>query len=178
MVKKIKEMLKMLPDNKEWGNWRWLRTMEKSTSRVLNEMLVKLFNKIMGAEEKAIITEEYKDITNNDMHIIEAIGIEEPRRMSDIAKRLNVTMGTLTTNMNSLEDKDYIVRERSTTDKRVVLVVLTPKGKKAFYHHRGFHRNMIKALVKDLDEDEMKIMIKCLLHLNEFFEGYENRQSQ
>lgn len=106
--------------------------MEKSTNRVLNEMLVKLFNKIMDAEEKAVITEEYKDITNNDMHIIEAIGIEEPRRMSDIAKRLNVTMGTLTTNMNSLEDKNYIVRERSATDKRVVLVVLTPKGKKHF----------------------------------------------
>ena len=51
-------------------------TIEKKTSRVLNEMLVKLFNNIMDAEEKAIITEEYKDITNNDMHIIEAIGIE------------------------------------------------------------------------------------------------------
>ena len=153
-------------------------TIEKTTSRVLNEMLVKLFNNIMDAEEKAIITEEYKDITNNDMHIIEAIGIEEPRRMSDIAKRLNVTMGTLTTNMHSLEEKGYIIRERSKTDKRVVLVVLTPKGKKAFCHHRGFHRNMIKAIVRGLDEDEMKVMIKCLLNLNEFFEKYENGQFQ
>lgn len=153
-------------------------TIEKTTSRVLNEMLVKLFNNIMDAEEKAIITEEYKDITNNDMHIIEAIGIEEPRRMSDIAKRLNVTMGTLTTNMNSLEEKGYIIRERSKTDKRVVLVVLTLKGKKAFCHHRGFHRNMIKAIVRGLDEDEMKVMIKCLLNLNEFFEKYENGQFQ
>lgn len=153
-------------------------TIEKTTSRVLNEMLVKLFNNIMDAEEKAIITEEYKDITNNDMHIIEAIGIEEPRRMSDIAKRLNVTMGTLTTNMNSLEEKGYIIRERSKTDKRVVLIVLTPKGKKAFCHHRGFHRNMIKAIVRGLDEDEMKVMIKCLLNLNEFFEKYENGQFQ
>ena len=106
--------------------------MEKSTSRVLNEMLVRLFNKIMDAEEKAVITEEYKDITNNDMHIIEAIGIEEPRRMSDIAKRLNVTMGTLTTNMNSLEDKGYIVRERSTTDKRVVWWCSHQKERKHF----------------------------------------------
>ena len=38
-------------------------TIEKTTSRVLNEMLVKLFNNIMDAEEKAIITEEYKDIS-------------------------------------------------------------------------------------------------------------------
>lgn len=150
--------------------------MEKSTRRILNETLVKLFNNVMSIEEKAVITEEYKDITNNDMHIIEAIGIEEPRRMSDIAKRLDVTMGTLTTNMNSLEDKGYIIRERSTADKRVVLVILTSKGKKAFYHHRGFHQNMIKAIMKGLDEDEMKVMIKCLLNLNKFFEKYEKGQ--
>ena len=111
------------------------------------------------------------------MHIIEAIGIEEPRRMSDIAKRLNVTMGTLTTNMNSLEEKGYIIRERSKTDKRVVLVVLTPKGKKAFCHHRGFHRNMIKAIVRGLDEDEMKVMIKCLLNLNEFLRNMRTGSS-
>lgn len=146
--------------------------MEKATRRALNETLVQLFNDVMNIEEKAVITEEFKDITNNDMHIIEAIGIEEPRRMSDIAKRLGVTMGTLTTNMNSLEDKGYIVRERSSADKRVVLVVLTPKGKRAFYHHRGFHQNMIKSVVKGLDEDEMKVMIKCLMNLNEFFKQY------
>ena len=141
-------------------------------------MLVILFNNVMDTEAKAIITEEFKDITNNDMHIIEAVGIEEPRRMSEIAKRLGVTVGTLTTNMNSLEDKGYIVRERSKTDKRVVLVVLTPKGKKAYYHHRDFHKDMIKAIVNGLDEEEMKVMIKCLLNLGNFFKKREGKKEQ
>ena len=141
-------------------------------------MLVILFNNVMDTEAKAIITEEFKDITNNDMHIIEAVGIEEPRRMSEIAKRLGVTVGTLTTNMNSLEDKGYIVRERSKTDKRVVLAVLTPKGKKAYYHHRDFHKDMIKAIVNGLDEEEMKVMIKCLLNLGNFFKKLEGKKEQ
>ena len=141
-------------------------------------MLVILLNNVMDTEAKAIITEEFKDITNNDMHIIEAVGIEEPRRMSEIAKRLGVTVGTLTTNMNSLEDKGYIVRERSKTDKRVVLVVLTPKGKKAYYHHRDFHKDMIKAIVNGLDEEEMKVMIKCLLNLVNFFKKLEGKKEQ
>lgn len=145
--------------------------MEKSTNRTLNEMLVRLFNNVMDTEEKAIITDEFSDITNNDMHIIEAVGVEDPHRMSDIAKRLSVTIGTLTTNMNNLEEKGYIVRRRSNEDKRVVLVVLTSKGKKAFYHHRDFHKNMIKSVVKDLDEEEMRVMIKCLMNLGEFFSG-------
>ncbi|MCM1184459.1 MAG: MarR family transcriptional regulator [Roseburia sp.] len=155
-----------------------IKRMEKSTNKTLNEMLVKLFNNVMDIEEKAVITETFKDITNNDMHIIEAIGVDTdaPNSMSVIAKKLSVTVGTLTTNMNSLENKGYIVRERSRTDKRVVLVFLTEKGRKAFFHHRDFHKNMIKAIVKDLDEEEMKVMIKCLLNLNDFFNKLENEQ--
>ena len=38
----------------------------------INDILVNLFNEILKLEEEAIITDEFKDITNNDMHIIEA----------------------------------------------------------------------------------------------------------
>ena len=130
--------------------------------RSLNEMLVKLFNHVMDMEGRAVITEEFKDITNNDMHIIEAIGIEAPRNMSVIAQKLNVTVSTLTINMNGLEKKGYICRERSQKDKRVVYVTLTDKGRKAFYHHRDFHKKMIKAIVKDLSEQEMETLTASL----------------
>ena len=139
--------------------------------KIINDVLVHLFNEILQLEEEAIITEEYKDITNNDMHIIEAIGIEEPQKMSAIAKRLSVTVGTLTTNMNSLDEKGYIKRERSLIDKRVVLVSLTDKGRKAFFHHRDFHKHMIQAVVKDLDEDETKVLIKCLRNISSFLDS-------
>lgn len=144
--------------------------MEKGTNRTLNELLVHLLNNVMDIEAEAVITEEFKDISNNDMHIIEAIGIDEPRKMSSIAKSLSITVGTLTTNMNNLEDKGYISRERSKTDKRVVLVRLTEKGRKAFFHHRDFHRQMIRSVVKDLEEDEMKVLITCLQKLTRFFD--------
>ncbi|MCI6552734.1 MAG: MarR family transcriptional regulator [Lachnospiraceae bacterium] len=144
--------------------------MEQRTNRLLSELLINLFTNVMDAEAKAVITEEFKDITNNDLHIMEAIGIEEPRKMSDIARKLNVTAGTLTTNINSLEDKGYIVRERSTQDKRVVCVILTEKGRKAFFHHRDYHKRMIRTIVKDLKEDEKEVLIRCLRTLNHFLE--------
>ena len=147
--------------------------MAQNRKRSLNEMLVNLFNHVMDMEGDAVITEEFKDITNNDMHIIEAIGIETPRNMSVIAQKLHVTVSTLTINMNGLEKKGYICRERSQKDKRVVYVTLTDKGKKAFYHHRDFHKKMIKAIVKDLSEQEMEILYRCLENLNSFFEPKE-----
>ena len=52
-----------------------------------------------------MITEEFKDLTNNDMHIIEAIGLGTGNNMSTIAKKLGITVGSLTTSMNSLVNK-------------------------------------------------------------------------
>lgn len=144
--------------------------MAQVTKRSLNELLVNLFNHVMDLEGRAVITEEFRDITNNDMHIIEAIGVDEPRNMSVIAHRLSVTVSTLTTNMNGLEKKGYIRRERSSEDKRVVYVILTEQGRKAFYHHRDFHKKMIRAIVRDLSEEEMEILYRCLVNLNGFLE--------
>ncbi|MCD7836753.1 MAG: MarR family transcriptional regulator [Lachnospiraceae bacterium] len=144
--------------------------MSREDNRKLNELLVYLFNRVMDTEAKAVITEEYKDITNNDMHIIDAIGIGEPGSMSAIARQLSVTVGTLTVNMNSLEKKGYIKRERSAEDKRVVLVTLTEKGRRAFFHHRDFHWAMIRSAVKGLNEEEMKVLISCLQKLSNFFD--------
>lgn len=144
--------------------------MVRNTKRSLNELLVNLFDHVMDMEATAVLTEEYKDISNNDLHIIEAVGVQEPRNMSMIAGRLNVTVSTLTTNMNGLEKKGYIRRERGQEDKRVVYATLTEKGRKAFYHHRDFHKKMIRAIVSDLKEDETEILYRCLMNLNRFLE--------
>lgn len=152
--------------------------MDRKVTNMLNEVLVNIFNNLMTIEEKAVITEEFKDITNNDMHVLEAVGIEEPRSVSVIAKRLSVTAGTLNVSMNSLEKKGYIVRERSQKDKRVVLATLTEKGRKAFFHHRDFHKRMIHAIVRGLEDEEMKALHKCLNRLMAFFEENAEKNSQ
>lgn len=138
----------------------------------INEVLVKLFNEIMDIEEKAIITEEFKDISNNDMHIIEAIGKEEPKNMSAIAKRLSVTVGTLTIAINNLVKKGYVNRVRSEEDRRVVLISLSEKGNKAFDHHKRFHEEMVEATLRDLDAEESKVLVRALQNLSNFFKEY------
>jgi len=139
----------------------------------LNAVLVNLFNEILHIEEKAIITKEFEDISNNDMHIIDAIGIAKPQMVSEVARRMSVTQGTVNVAMNALERKGYINRNRSDADRRVVLVSLTEKGTKAYHHHRDFHKNMMRAIVRDLSEEEKQALHHCLVHLEEFFRKIE-----
>ena len=145
---------------------------EMDSYDTFNHILVSLFNEIMDIEEKAIITESFQDITNNDMHVIEAIGIGTPKNMSAIAKQLHVTTGTLTISMNSLVKKGYVKRERSERDRRVVYIMLTAKGKLAYRHHAEFHRKMTEALVEGLDPEETKLLVRALTNLKNFFENY------
>ncbi len=141
----------------------------------INEVLVKLFRDIMDIEEKAIITENFKDITNNDMHVIEAIGVNGGRNMSSVAKDLAVTVGTLTIAINNLVKKGYVERVRSEKDRRVVLVSLTDKGYLAFNHHKQFHEEMIQAVIKDMSPDQTEILVQALSNLVGFFRNYPNR---
>ena len=135
----------------------------------LNELLVKLFKDILEIEAKSLITEEFKDITYNDMHIIEAVGVDEPRNMKTVAKLMSVTTGSLTKAMDALCDKGYVVRERSTKDKRVIKLRLTDKGKSAYYHHEQFHRQMIKNIASEMTEQETEILIYALAKLVDYF---------
>ena len=79
----------------------------------MNEFLLGIFQHVVEIESQVIITSEFKDISNNDMHIIEKIGLDEPKSMSTVAKALSVTTGTLTIAMNALVKKGYVERVRS-----------------------------------------------------------------
>ena len=70
--------------------------MEKEPDRTLNTLLVTLFREIMDIEQNVLISGEFVDITINDMHVIEAIGMGEPRNSSVFEKKLSVTIGTIT----------------------------------------------------------------------------------
>lgn len=135
----------------------------------LNSILVTLFNDILSIEEKALITEEFKDISVTDMHIIEAIGITHPKTMTVISKSLGVTMGTLTVGINGLVKKGYVVRERGEKDRRVVYASLTLKGHRAYQHHMQFHKNMIDSITHDLTPEEAAVLTKTFIKVEDFF---------
>ena len=143
------------------------------TYDTLNDVLVNLFRDINSIEEKAIASQEYQDLTNNDMHVIEAVGIKEPRNMTSVANTLGITVGTLTISINGLVKKGYVHRVRSDADRRVVLVSLTEKGEKAYHHHEKFHEDMIQSLLKDLSEEETKTLVSALTNLRDFFQNYK-----
>ena len=56
--------------------------------KALNDVLVRLFNRILAIEEEAITKASALGLTMSEIHVIEAIGTDEPRSMSEVASDL------------------------------------------------------------------------------------------
>lgn len=143
------------------------------THQTLNNEMIQLFRDIVNLEEHAIVMTKYQDITNNDMRVIQAIGIQERKNMSSIAKELSVTVGTLTIAMNSLVKKGYVVRERGVEDRRVVYIALSDKGRIAYARHEQFHQDMMEDALRNLSMEERECLSGALKKLNHWFDEFQ-----
>ncbi len=151
----------------------WADGENMEANKTLNTLFVTLFRSIMSIEQKALISGEFKEITIKDLHVIQAIECGAPRPSSVVQKRLSVTMGTLTKSIDRLSRTGYVLRERSEEDKRLVLLSLTEKGKRAYAHHMKFHEEMIQAAMGQFNKQEEGILIHSLQGLVDYFNSHK-----
>ena len=135
---------------------------------LINSALVSVFNDILTIEESELKKSQFDDISIKEMHTIEAIGLHNERTSSEVAKRLSVTVGTLTVAINNLEKKGYVERVRCESDRRVVRLKLTNRGRLFYRVHSHFHKKMVEAALNDMNEDEKHALIKGLGNLHNF----------
>ena len=140
-----------------------------SNHQTVNEILVRLFANVLDIEEKCLKTGDFSDLSITEIHVIDNIGINRERTMSDTARDLRITSGTLTTAVDNLIKKGYVVRERSVEDRRVVKIRLTEKGTAAYFAHENFHKDLVVSALQDLNKEEEELLIKVLTNIDVFF---------
>lgn len=135
----------------------------------INEILVRLFADILDIEEKCLCRGEFSNLSITEIHIIDNIGVDKERNMSNTAKDLKITSGTLTTAIDNLIKKGYVERRRSNSDRRVVMIKLTDIGVEAYKSHENFHIDLVAGAVWGLNVDEEEVLIKILSNIDMFF---------
>lgn len=151
----------------------------KKNEEILNSLFVEVFNDILLIEQKTLRTGILSDLSVTEIHTIEAIGYKTSRTMSEVASDLNITVGTLTTAVNKLIKKEYVSRKRIESDRRVVLIELTKKGRLAHRLHERFHRQMVNETLNSMTEDEAMALGKALFNMTTFFkEKYLNNSKE
>ena len=136
--------------------------------KIINELLVELFNDILNIEKESLKNSHFSDLSITEMHVLDAIGLAD-RTMTEVASQIGVTVGTLTTSINRLVKKEYVLRERSETDRRYVQIKLSKKGKLAYRVHEAFHEKMVRTMTDRLSSEDNEVLIASMKRLTQFF---------
>ncbi len=141
-----------------------------AAKKVINELLVEVFNHILSIEGSKLRERGVK-ISMNEMHVLEAVQKTADPAMSNIARRLRVTVGTLTTSVNRLVEKGYATRKREEEDKRKVMISLTDKAFTVLKIHEEFHEEMLSAVFEDMNLEQDEVLLQSLENLSEYFKN-------
>lgn len=145
----------------------------------LNEFLVGVFRDILRIEERTLTSGEYSGLSMREMHVIESVCSANrsgrSNRITDVAQEQGVTPGTLTVAVNSLVRKGYMVRRQDEKDRRIVRLYATERGEAADAFHGRFHRDMVRAVTRRLNEEELNVLVRALEAIRAYFEE-KNRE--
>ena len=95
--------------------------------------------------------------------------------MGNIARKLRVTTGTLTTAIDRLVSKNHVIRYNDENDRRKVYIRLTEKARKVLVLHDEFHNEMIDNILNDLKIERDETLIRALENLSNYFKNKYNK---
>lgn len=138
----------------------------------INEALIRAYNGILWIEENELKKSQFKDLTIKEMHAIDVISMYNHQTVSQIARQLHVSPGTMTATTDRLVRKGYAQRFRDEEDRRVIRIGLTHKGRVLYRAHRAFHNMMVDGFLKDMDDEELKVVHKAMQNLEDFLQEH------
>lgn len=148
----------------------------ENIAELINRFLVTNFNYILRWEERVLSSGMEGQLSVSEYHVIEAIAETETlgnSTMSEVAQRLGITVGTLTTAVKTLEKKGFVLRQKGDADRRTVWLMLSPTGKQADALHTGFHRRMVGGIMDCLDSQQLLSLVSALEVLGDWFASAE-----
>ena len=88
-----------------------------------------------------------------------------------LAERAGVTPATVTGMLDILEEQGVVTRERSASDRRVVIARLTPEGRRLRDRRRAEVRGVFEDALANLDPADLAAAHRVLRRLADVLEG-------
>ncbi|NUC19152.1 MarR family transcriptional regulator [Bacillus mycoides] len=95
----------------------------------------------------------------NEFIVLRILNRTNKEMVSRVANELNVSNSHITAVTEKLINKGFVTRSRSTSDRRVVYLEITEKGKDLVAKMEGEKKKYLQERFSALSEDEMDIMI-------------------
>lgn len=138
--------------------------------KALENLFSQTISKLNSLEIQLLKQNQISDLTINEIHIIQNIGTNLKKTMSEISRNLEITPGALTPSVDRLVKKGYVSRRHSETDRRIVIVELTSRGELVFKLFNSIHSEITQQILSFLTIEEGIILTKTMEKFNQYLD--------
>lgn len=110
-------------------------------------------------------------VSEKELFILVFVGQNQRVSMSELASTLEVPLSTLTSIVDKLVEKKYLLRGHSEEDRRVVHVALAAKGKESYKAFLRQKKLMAEHVLAQLNEKEQNSMLQSIDNLAASIDG-------
>lgn len=129
----------------------------------INRLIYAMFNLMLGLKKGvAHCCSMCGNLSEKELTIISYVGQKQNVKMSEIAENLDAPLSTLTSIVDKLVEKKYLLRYHSSEDRRVVLVTLASNGKDTYSTFIAQKQDMAKKILKEFKTQDQENLIKFL----------------
>lgn len=136
----------------------------------IGDLLLSVIRNFVEHDTKARYFGTDTKLNHSEIHMIQFIKEQKERlHISAIARKLGITKGAVSQTIKRLEKKGFVLKEVDTENKSRLLIRLTPKGEKAHYYHKKYHRQLdsiILDVLKNTDDENIMFLNNFLWQLD------------
>lgn len=146
----------------------------KNMEDELEAYIQDLWNTIMRIMRKlrsSTLTEEDIELSPPQGLMLMELSRSGPLSMSELSQRLEVNQGVATRMVDRLLEKGLLERQRSSDDRRVVMVSASEKGTKITLRLEEENQDMMKELLQPVSREEREVLLALV-------KGIEQRLEQ
>lgn len=100
-------------------------------------------------------------VSFTEVGVLRAVS-SEPQRITDLALAERVTQPAITSTVNRLAERGWVVREADPADRRVVRVTLTPAGHEALERLQAEYRELLQDGVSALAPEDIATLARAV----------------
>ena len=128
----------------------------------------------MSAAERRLRSRDHAqpgELTHAQIRSIAALGREREMTVGELARSAELKPATVTVLLDHLEEAGIVERHRSTEDRRVCHVSLTPKGWEILERKLAAWQRLWEERLHDVSDDDLKAAMRVMRQVTELYDS-------
>lgn len=124
----------------------------------VQEILNSVFDIVLNFSKIFSFNKDAERMRTMEFYILMFIGLKGPTKMTDLAKVYSMTKSNITLIIDEMERKNLVHRKRSSSDRRIIHIHLSRKGKAVFNSFVESFKKAMDKFIQEVPREDLQVI--------------------